>query len=169
MTDTGTIKIAFEATRKWREMEKRLLDEAGCIDFSYRPRSGMSALGWVLAHQAAVYDYSLNILIKQGSPKNLDLFKIYTPGTSGDWLGTPRDEIQTYYQEVENDLLEWLKSATESELDRVITNKSTPSFFQGMTVREVLMNTVAHLNYHTGHLTAIRRDWLRVKKGPETG
>jgi uncharacterized damage-inducible protein DinB len=140
-------------------MEIQRLQKAGCTDLSYRPRTGMSSLGWVLAHQAAVYDYSLNVLIKQETPKRPDLFKIYTPGTSGSWAGTSSEEIQEYFDETEKDLLEWISSASAEDFERVITDKSAPSFFQGMTVREVLASTFAHLNYHTGHLTALRRDF----------
>jgi uncharacterized damage-inducible protein DinB len=159
MSNIQDLVLAAEAVRKWRGTEIQRLQKVGCTDLAYRPKTGMSSLGWVLAHQAAVYDYSLNMLIKQGVSKRPDLFKIYTPGTSGSWAGTPLEEIQEYFDECERDLLDWVKSATEKDFERIITDKSAPAFFQGMTVREVLASTFAHLNYHTGHLTALRRDF----------
>jgi uncharacterized damage-inducible protein DinB len=167
MKDTETLKAAMITTRTWRQMEVGLLDKTGCKDLSYRPRSGMSSIGWVLAHQAAVYDYTLNVLIKQASPQNSELFQQYTPGTSGDWNGTSPEEIQAYFESSERALLEWIERAKEVDLERVINDNTVPSFFFGMTVREVLMNTFTHLSYHTGHLTAIRRDWIALQNDQE--
>jgi hypothetical protein len=161
MNDFEYFQLAAKSTRTWREMEIRLLDESGCDDFAYRPCTGMSALGWVLAHQASIFDFSLNMLIKGGNPKNPELFNLYTPGTSGDWAGTTRDEIEKYYDSGETDLLNWIETASESELETKIEGGNAPSFFVGMTIREVLTSTFTHLNYHTGHLTAIRKDWER--------
>jgi hypothetical protein len=157
--DAGLFQLSAKVTRKWREMEMRLLAQAGCTDLSYRPRTGMSSLGWVLAHQAAVYDFTLNVLIKQEPPKNQELFNLYTPGTSGDWAGTPLPLIQDYYDSSEQGLLGWINTANEEDLEHRIEKGKAPSFFVGQTVREVLVNTFAHLDYHTGHLTAIRKDW----------
>ncbi len=159
MNDLEYFQLAAKSTRTWREMEMRLLDESGCNDLSYRPCTGMSALGWVLAHQASIFDFSLNMLIKGGNPKNSELFKLYTPGTSGDWAGTTREEIKEYYDSGERDLLNWIENASESELETKIEAGNAPSFFVGMTIREVLTSTFTHLNYHSGHLTAIRKDW----------
>ncbi|MDH4214006.1 MAG: DinB family protein [Candidatus Thorarchaeota archaeon] len=162
--DVEFFRLSARATRQWRDMELRLITEAECTDLAYRPRSGMSSLGWVLAHQAAVYDFSLNMLIKQGPPKNKKLFSLYTPGTSGDWVGTPLAQIQEYYDSSERDLLSWIETATEEELERRIEGGKVPSFFVGKTVREVLADTFTHLDYHTGHLTAIRKDWEKSRK-----
>jgi uncharacterized damage-inducible protein DinB len=163
MNDFELAKLAAASTRKWRDMEIRLLKEAECDDLSFRPRTGMSSLGWVLAHQAAVYDFSLNMLIKAGPPKNPKLFELYTPGTSGDWKGTTRDEIEEYYNSCERDYLDWIKTASEEELEQVIEKGKAPSFFVGMTVREVIASAFTHLDYHTGHLTAIRKDWEKSR------
>lgn len=164
MNDVELFQLAADSTRKWRAMEIHLLEQAGCDDLSYRPRTGMASLGWVLAHQAAVYDFSLNMLIKTGSPKNPELFKLYTPGTSGDWEGTSKDEIQNYYDSCERDFLNWIVGASESDLERRIEEGTAPSFFVGMTVREVITSAFTHLNYHTGHLTAIRKDWQKTRE-----
>jgi len=164
LIDAEFFRLAAKATRKWRDMELHLITEAECSDLSYRPRSGMSSLGWVLAHQAAVYDYSLNMLIKQGPPKNQRLFGLYTPGTSGDWDGTPLAQIQEYYDASEQDLLRWIAAASKEELERRIEEGKAPSFFVGQTIREVLTNTFTHLDYHTGHLTAIRKDWEKSRE-----
>jgi len=45
-------------------------------------------MGWVLAHQATVLDFTLNGLIKRGPLRNSGMGKAYTPGTSGAWDGT---------------------------------------------------------------------------------
>lgn len=153
--------LSAEVARKWRDMEVRMLSEAGCDDLSFRPCTCMSSLGWVLAHQAAVYDFSLNVLIKESAPSNDRLFQLYSPKTSGDWDGTPLTEIQNYYTTSERDFLEWINGASEKDLNRKI---QTGPFFVGMTIKEVITNTFAHLNYHTGHLTAIRKDWLKTHK-----
>lgn len=164
MNDAKLFRLAANSTRKWRDMEIRLLDEAGCDDFSYRPTTGMSSLGWVLAHQAAVYDFSLNLLIKGGPSKDPKLFGLYTPGTSGEWEGTTRAEIKEYYDSCENDFLDYIDNASEENLERIIQEGKAPSFFVGMTVREVITSAFTHLNYHTGHLTAIRKDWIKLRK-----
>jgi hypothetical protein len=165
MSDNQDIHLVVTSVRKWRDMEIDLLSKAGCNDLSFRPRNGMSSFGWVLAHQAAIYDYSVNMLIGQGPPMNPELFEQYRPGTSGDWTGTPLSKIQAYYNASEASLLEWIERATPSDFARVIEKGTAPPFFVGMTCREVLANTFTHLNYHTGHLTAIRKDWEKTRTG----
>jgi len=164
LNDIELFRLAAQSTRKWRDMEIRLLEEAECDDLSYRPQTGMSSLGWVLAHQASVLDFSLNMLIKAGPPQNPKLFKLYTPGTAGDWAGTSREEIEEYYDASESDFLNWIEGASESDLERKIDKGKAPSFFVGMTVREVITSAFTHLDYHTGHLTAIRKDWKKSRK-----
>jgi hypothetical protein len=164
MSDFEDIILAVKSVRKWRDMEIKLLIEAGC-DLSYRPRNGMSSFGWVLAHQAAIYDFSVNMLIEQGPPMNPELFKLYQPGTTGDYLGTALSEIQKYYDASEANLLEWVKNAKPADFERVIEKGKAPSFFVGMSCREVLANAFTHLNYHTGHLTAIRKDYEKTRAG----
>jgi hypothetical protein len=162
MSNIQDIELAAKSVRKWRDMEIRLLSEAGC-DLSYRPHTGMSAYGWILAHQAAIYDFSVNMLIEQGPPMNPDLFNLYQPGTSGDWAGTPLSEIEEYFGRTESNMLEWARKAKPEDFDRVIEEGTAPSFFVGMSCREVLTNGFTHLNYHTGHLTALRKDWENTK------
>ena len=162
MNDFEDILLAVKSVRKWRDMEIQLLSKAGC-ELSYRPRNGMSSFGWVLAHQAAVYDFSVNMLIEQSSPMNPELFKLYQPGTTGDYSGTPLSEIQEYYDASEADLLEWVRTAKPADFERVIEEGKAPSFFVGMSCREVLANAFTHINYHTGHLAAIRKDWEKTK------
>ena len=161
MSDLENCQLAAKQVRKWRDMEMMLLSKAGCEDLSFRPQTGMSSYGWVLAHQAAIYDFSVNMLIKQGSPMNPEMFRLYQPGTSGDWMGTPLSEIQEYYDSTEENLLNWVKEAKPADFERTIEEGTAPSFFVGMTYREVLTSAFTHLNYHTGHLAAIRRDWMK--------
>jgi uncharacterized damage-inducible protein DinB len=165
MSDNQDILLAAKSVRKWRDMEIKLLSDAECDDLSYRPQTGMSSYGWVLAHQAAIYDFSVNMLIEQGPPMNPDLFKLYQPGTAGNWVGTPLSEIQEYYDATEANLLDWVEKADSADFERVIEEGTAPSFFVGMTCREVLTNAFTHLNYHTGHLTAIRKDFEKTKSG----
>jgi hypothetical protein len=70
--------ITLEVSRVWRERAIKGFQKLGSDDLGYRPASGMSSFGWLLAHQAALYDYSLNVLVKGGSPKNPELFRKYT-------------------------------------------------------------------------------------------
>jgi len=163
MSGNQDILLTAKSVRKWRDMEIRLLSEAGCDDLSYRPRTRMSSYGWVLAHQAAIYDFSLNMLIKQGPPMNSELFNLYSPGTAGDWMETPLTEIKEYYDASEKDLLDWVERTETTDFEKVIEEGTAPSFFIGMTHREVIANAFTHLNYHTGHLTAIRKDWMSTK------
>ena len=165
MNDIQDILLAAKSVRVWRDMEIKLLSNAGCDDLAYRPRSGMSSYGWVLAHQAAIYDFSVNMLIERGSPMNPELFKLYQPGTDGTWAGTPISEIQEYYDASEANLLDWARNAKPDEFERIIEKGTAPPFFVGMSCREVLTNAFTHLNYHTGHLTAIRKDWEKIKPG----
>jgi hypothetical protein len=159
MSDIRNFQLAAKSVRQWREMELKLLKEAGCDDFSYRPKTGMSSLGWILAHQAAIYDFSINMLIEQGPPMNSKMFELYRPGTSGDWAGTPLSEIQEYFDATEANLLDWIKKAEPTDFEQVI--EEGPSFFIDMTNREAITNAFTHLNYHTGHLAALRRDWIK--------
>lgn len=163
MSDIQDILLTAKSVRTWRDMEIRLISKSGCDDLSYRPRTGMSSYGWVLAHQAAIYDFSLNMLIKQGPPQYPELFKLYSPGTTGEWMETPLTEIQEYYDASEKNLFEWAENADSTDFEKVIAEGTAPSFFVGMTHREVIANAFTHLNYHTGHLTAIRKDWERTK------
>ncbi|MFW9961861.1 MAG: DinB family protein [Candidatus Thorarchaeota archaeon] len=163
MSDIQYIQLAAKSVRLWRDMEIRLIKEAGCEDLSFRPRSGMSSLGWVLAHQAAVYDFSVNMLIEQVSPMNPKMFDAYRPGTSGDWIGTPLSEIQEYFDASEENLFDWVKKAKPADFEGIIEKGTAPSFFVGMSFREVLTNAFTHLNYHTGHLTSIRKDWEKTR------
>ncbi|MHA2149757.1 MAG: DinB family protein [Candidatus Thorarchaeota archaeon] len=164
MSDIHNVQLAAKSVRKWRDMEIKLLSEAGCDDLSFRPQTGMSSFGWVLAHQAAIYDFSVNMLIEQEPPMDPELFKLYQPGTTGEWMGTPLSEIQKYYDTTEENLVDWVKKAKPADFDRVIEEGNAPSFFVGMTCRE-LTSAFTHLNYHTGHLTAIRKDWEKAKSG----
>ncbi|TET06728.1 MAG: DinB family protein [Candidatus Thorarchaeota archaeon] len=165
MSGIQDILLTAKSVRTWRDMEIRLLSESGCDDLSYRPRTGMSSYGWVLTHQAAIYDFSLNMLIKQGPPQYPELFKLYSPGTAGDWMETPLTEILDYFDTTEKALLDWVEKTEPADFEKVIEEGTAPSFFIGMTHREVIANAFTHLNYHTGHLTAIRKDWENTKSG----
>lgn len=165
MSGIQDILLTAKSVRTWRDMEIKLLSESGCDDLSYRPRTGMSSYGWVLAHQAAIYDFSLNMLIKQGPPQYPELFKLYSPGTAGVWMKTPLTEIEEYFDATEKCLLDWVEKTEPADFEKVIEDGTAPSFFVGMTHREVIANAFTHLNYHTGHLTAIRKDWERIKSG----
>ena len=146
-------------TRAWREKAARELREEGCTDLSFRPSSGMSSLGWLLAHQAVVYDFTLNVLIKGESPERPDLFNKYTPGTDGDWADTPLEEIEAYYDSTERAFLACSAQASAEEISRVLEGTSIPEYFRGMRVVDVIANAFVHLNHHNGHLSAIRGDW----------
>ena len=161
MSDIENFQLAAKSVRQWRDMEIKLLTEAGCDDYCFRPSTGMSSYGWLLAHQAAIYDFSVNMLIEQGPPMNPELFELYRPGTTGDWAETPISEIQEYFDATEANLLKWVKKATSADFERVI--EKGPSFFIGMTNREALMNAFTHLNYHTGHLASLRREWEKTR------
>lgn len=54
-------------------------------------------------------------------------------------------------------------SVTLSTLERKIQEGKAPSFFVGMTIREVITSAFTHIDYHTGHLTAIRKDWEKSR------
>ena len=160
MGDLDFIKESARSARKWRDMNLEKMNEEGLTDLSYRPRTGMSSLGWILAHQGAVYDFSLNVLILRGQASNPNLFKKHIPGTSGDWTGITLEDTHKYYDDSEKQFLDWAESATPDDMTRRIEEGEAPDFFVGMTVREVITYMFAHLNYHTGHLSAILRDWL---------
>jgi uncharacterized damage-inducible protein DinB len=160
------IKSLAASTRAWRERILRNLEEEGCSDLSYRPRSGMSSIGWLLAHQAAAYDYTLNMLLKAKPPKRPDLFYSYRGDSSdkGDWAGTSLQEIDDYFDSVESDFITYFEQASEKELNRILEGSSTPEYYQGMRVIEAIADTFVHLNHHNGHLSAIKGDWCRQEK-----
>lgn len=156
------IKELAQATRSWRERALEKNNQVGLTDLSVRPESGMSSLGWVLAHQGAVYDFSLNVLILRKSPSNPSFFQKHLPGTTGEWDGTPLPRIMDYYDSAEVAFLEWIISATNEDMDRVIGGEDIPPFFRGMTVRRVISHMFTHLNHHNGQLDSLRRDWERT-------
>jgi hypothetical protein len=153
-------------TRTWRERAFEGLKENGCADLSFRPSSGMSAMGWLLAHQAAVYDFVLNMLIRGTTPKNPHLFYSYRGDSSdnGDWKGTPLQEIQAYFDNSESDFLLWIVNASDEELNRRLDKSCVSEYHQGMRIIDVISDMYAHLNHHNGHLSAINGDWCKQKK-----
>ena len=157
------IEGMIASTRAWRERAFHNLQENGCNDLSYRPRSGMSSIGWLLAHQAAAYDWTLNMLIKGNPPKNPDLFYSYRGDSEdkGDWAGTSLQEINDYYDSIESDFLTYIKRASDNEFNRILEGPNTPQYYHGMRVIEAIADTFAHLNHHNGYLSAISIDWHR--------
>ncbi|MHA2350795.1 MAG: DinB family protein [Candidatus Thorarchaeota archaeon] len=71
------IKSMAKFTRTLRERAFRSLQKEGCNDLSFRPSTGMSSIGWLLAHQAAIYDFVLNLLIRGKPLKYPDFFDSY--------------------------------------------------------------------------------------------
>ncbi|TFG27048.1 DinB family protein [Candidatus Thorarchaeota archaeon] len=155
------VKSIVHATRIWRERDIKRLQEMGCSDLSHRPKSGMSAFGWLIGHQGAAYDYILNILIKGGPPKNPDLFYSYRGDSTdnGEWKGTPLDELNDYFDSREKDFLTWFEQASEEELNRIMQGPDVPDYFRGKRVIDVIADMFVHLNFHNGHLSAIIGDW----------
>ncbi|MFW9913798.1 MAG: DinB family protein [Candidatus Thorarchaeota archaeon] len=152
-----------QRTRIWRERAIKGYQEFCGDDLGYRPDSGMSSFGWLLAHQAAVYDYSLNVLIVDGSPKNPDLFKKHTPGTDGDWTGVSLQEIEEYYTSSEEDILAYVGEATDEQLV-LVPEHDMPAPFRGMRVIDLIANAFVHLGHHNGHLNTIVQE-LAKKAG----
>lgn len=154
------------ATRTWRESAFQELQQEGCGDLSHRPRSGMSSIGWLLAHQAAAYDYVLNMLIQGNPPENPDLFYLYRGDSKdrGDWAGTSLKEINDYFDLAEGNFLSWSERASDKELNQVLEGPNVPQYFYGKRVIEAIADMFAHLNHHNGHLNAIRGDWCRQEK-----
>jgi len=163
MNAAELVKSLATSTRAWRERAVRALQENGCSDLSHRPKSGMSALGWLLAHQAAVYDYVLNMLIKGGEPRNPSLFYSYRGDSSdnGNWKGTSLEEINNYFDLVENEFLRYFEQASDEELSRILGGSNTPQYYHGERVIDAITDMFAHLNHHNGHLSAIKGDWCR--------
>ena len=155
------VKGFVATTSAWRERLYHNLQDQGCRDLSYRPKSGMSSVGWLLGHQGAAYDYTLNMLIKGKSPKNPDMFYAYRGDSSdnGDWKGNSLEEINDYFTSVENDFLTWSEQVSDKELNRILDSPDTPQFFQGVRVLDAITHMFVHLNYHNGHLSAIIGDW----------
>jgi hypothetical protein len=153
------------STRVWRERALRELQEKGCSDLSYRPCTGMSSLGWLLAHQGAAYDYNLNMLIRGGAPKYPDMFYSYRGDSTdnGEWKGTSLDEINDYFNTTERDFLEWLENASAEELNRKFEGPKISQYYNGKRVIDAIADMFAHLNHHNGHLNAIKSDWCRQK------
>ena len=87
--------------------------------------------------------------------------KAYAPGTSGAWAGTLLEEIHEYYDSGEYEFLEWVEESTPDDLARVIQEGEAPPFFVGMAIRKLIATMFTHINYHTGHLQAIHKDWLK--------
>jgi uncharacterized damage-inducible protein DinB len=166
MNVADLVKSLAASTRAWRERALRSLQEEGCSDLSYRPRSGMSSIGWLLAHQAAAYDYTLNMLLKGNPPKNPDLFYAYRGDSEdkGDWAGNSLQEINDYYDSTENDFLNWADWISNNELNSVLAGSRIPQYFKGMRVIDVIAFTFTHLNHHNGHLSAIKGDWCQHGK-----
>ncbi|MHA2067036.1 MAG: DinB family protein [Candidatus Thorarchaeota archaeon] len=150
-------------TRIWRERAIKDFQEYRRNDLGYRPVSGMSSFGWLLAHQAAVYDYSLNVLILGESPKKPELFRKHTPGTDGEWTGVSLQEIEDYYTSSEDALLAYANDATDEQLLEV-PEHDMPAPFRGMRVVDLIANTFVHLGHHIGHLNAIVQELQKEAK-----
>ena len=164
MGELEFIRDSVSSTRKWRDLNLEKMEKEGLTDLSFRPQTGMSSLGWLLAHQGAVYDFSLNLLILRGAPSNPEIFKTHTPGNSGDWTGISLEKILEYYDDTERQFLEWVEKASPEDMERLIKEGEAPAFFVGMTVRKVITYMFAHLNHHNGHISSLVRDWLKCKK-----
>ncbi len=160
MSEIEMIRHLARTTRKWRERALKGIMDAGQSDLAYRPSTGMSSLGWLIAHQAAVYDFSLNHLIQSSPPLRPDLFKAHLPGTKGDWSGATLEEMNQYYDDCETAFLTWVENAQQSDFERVVDGENIPKFFQGMTVLEIISNLFVHLNHHNGHLSSIKGDLM---------
>jgi uncharacterized damage-inducible protein DinB len=152
-----------QRTRIWRERAINGYQELHGDNLGYRPASGMSSFGWLLAHQAAVYDYSLNVLIKGGTPKNPELFRTHVPGTDGEWTGVSLQEIEDYYSASEKDILAFVNDATDEQLISVPEHEM-PAPFRGMRVIDLIANSFVHLSHHNGHLNTIVQELEKAKK-----
>jgi len=163
MDSIDVIRSLVSTTRAWRERVVHELEETGFKDLAYRPCTGMSAYGWLLAHQGAVYDYNLNMLIRGGEPKYPDMFYSYRGDRTdnGDWKGTTLDDINNYFDSTERDFLEWIEHASEKELNRTLEGPNTPRYYHGKRIIDALTDMFAHLNHHNGHLSAIKGDWIQ--------
>ena len=163
MSVVDFVRSMVDSTRTLRERAYQSLQENGCNDLSYRPSTGMSAIGWLLAHQAAVYDFVLNMLIRGNPPKNPDFFYSYRGDSSdtGDWKGTPLQEIEAYFDSTESDFLIWIENTSAEELNRKLDESCISQYHQGMRIIDVISDMFAHLNHHNGHLSAIKGDWCR--------
>ncbi|MFX0107188.1 MAG: DinB family protein, partial [Candidatus Hodarchaeota archaeon] len=162
MTIGEFIHCLAKQTRDWRDRLVGQIQSSNRMDLSFRSRSGMSSLGWILAHQATVFDFSLNVLIKGQGPKNPKMFRKYIPGTDGDWNGTQQEAIavQEYYDAGERDLLSFVDNSTNEDLYRVVDSEEIPSFFRGMRVVDIIVSAFVHLNHHSGQLSVIKKELL---------
>lgn len=153
------------STRAWRERAIHNLQREGCIELLYRPENGMSSFGWLLAHQGAAYDYTLNILIKGQSSIDPDMFFSYRGDSNdnGEWKGASLEEINTYFDSTEREFLTWFEQASEEELNRKLEGPETPEYFCSKRVIDAIADMFAHLNHHNGHLSAIKGDWCKKK------
>jgi len=124
----------------------------------------MSAYGWLLAHQGAVYDYNLNMLIKGGEPKYPDMFYSYRGDSTdnGDWKGTALNDINNYFDSTEKEFLAWVEEVSDEELSRKLDGPNTSQYYQGMRIIDAIADMFAHLNHHNGHLSAIKRDLVKL-------
>ena len=83
MGEIEFVQKMVQTTREYRDRVLKTIIESGLEDLSFRPSTGMSSMGWLLTHQAAVYDFSLNMLIKGQSAAKPELLQSHIPGTSG--------------------------------------------------------------------------------------
>ncbi len=166
MSSIDFVKSMVECTRNWRERAFQSLQENDCTDIAFRPSSGMSSIGWLLAHQAVVYDFVLNVLIQGTHLKKPDFFDIYGGSHSdqGDWKGTTLQEIEDYFDSTESDFLSWIENTTEDDMYRKLDESCPSRYHQGMRVLDVISDMFAHLNHHNGHLSAIDGDWCKQKE-----
>jgi hypothetical protein len=157
------VQSMAKRTRIWRERAIKGFQEHGGDNLGYRPASGMSSFGWLLAHQAAVYDYSLNVLILGKPPKSPELFRKHVPGTDGEWTGISKHEIEDYYTSGEEDILAYTKDATDEQL-LLVPEHDMPAPFKGIRVVDLLANTFVHMGHHIGHLNTIVQELEKKTK-----
>ena len=68
-----------------------------------------------------------------------------------------RESVRRRWSEVEHNLLDYVASLTQEDLDRVISHKTTAGVQQAAPLRQMLQHVANHGTYHRGQVASMLR------------
>ena len=118
--------------------------------------AGGSAIAWTLGHVTNMVDSWLNMRFQRLPPHPVISHAMFRTGGSGEAKDWPT--ILTAVKEVREAARQFLDSAQEPDLDRVIPYDGSINFLRttGLPLRYALMRIAAHHYTHVGEIVTIR-------------
>ena len=141
--------------------EKQLEDFKQPSDWVYRPTSQANHALWIIGH-LALADNMFASMFREGTAKKPEGFDDCF------WFGSeckddvaaypPIEEVQTYYRERRQNLMNVLNEVTDDELNAAAPGENEPSPIAGAPNKgHAFLFAAAHEAGHTGQLSVCRR------------